>query len=235
MNNNVDFYMPPEARTRFWSNVDTSPGPSKCWPWRGRANQDGYGKFNVPKQGGGYRFTQATRVMVFLTAGPFPKSLLVRHKCDNPICVNPAHLELGTHLDNARDMTDRQRQSRGELHPKTTIAERVVIEIRERAVKGEAFTAIARDMGLNTNTVAGIAKGRTWKHVPGSVVTDRRRLDPDKVAEARLRVSRGESINSVATDLGMQYTSLVTAVRGRHPRWAVDINGVPPVPPQPRV
>lgn len=232
MNSNVDFYMPPEARTRFWSNVDTSPGPGKCWPWRGRASQDGYGKFNVPKQGGGYRFTQATRVMVFLTAGPFPKSLLVRHTCDNPVCVNPDHLELGTHLDNARDMTDRQRQCRGEVHPKTTIAEHVVKDIRRRAIAGEPYSRIARDTGLHLNTVLGIAKGRTWKHVPGPLVTETRRLDPDKVAEARRRVSRGESINSVATDLGIKYPSLVTAVRGRHPRWAVDINGVPPVPPR---
>lgn len=226
--------MPVSAQARFWASVETTPNVNECWLWRKGRNNDGYGRFNVPKAGGGFSNIQATRAMMFLTQGPFDNSLLVRHTCDNPPCVNPLHLELGTHLDNAKDMTDRQRQSRGELHPKTTIAEHVVKDIRRRAIAGEPYAHIARDTGLHLNTVLGIAKGRTWKHVPGPLVTETRRLDPDKVAEARRRVMRGESINSVATDLGMQYTSLVTAVRGRHPRWAVDINGVPPVPPRAR-
>ena len=229
---NFNPHMPPEAYARFWSYVDTTPGQGKCWPWTGGKNQDGYGRFNVPKPGGGYSNTQATRVMVFLTRGAFNKDLLVRHTCDNPPCVNPEHLLLGTRLDNAKDMTDRQRQARGELHPKTTFTEHIVMEIRRRALGGEYYTSIARDMGLNLNTVVGIAKGRTWKHVPGDVVTEARRLDPTEVAEARRRVARGESIRAVAVDMGIKYPSLVTAVRGRHPRWAGDIEGVPPVAPK---
>lgn len=225
-------YMPPMVHARFMSYVDTTPGKGQCWPWRGGKNDDGYGRFNMPVPGKGYVSMQATRVMMFIIQGAFDKSLVVRHTCDNPPCVNPEHLVLGTRLDNAKDMTDRQRQARGELHPKTTLTEQVVVEIRRRALGGESFAAIARDKGLHTNTVIGIARGRTWKHVPGDVVTEARRLNPTEVAEARRRVARGESIQAVAGELGIKYPSLVTAVRGRHPRWAGDIEGVPPVAPK---
>lgn len=223
-------YLPPNAYFRFMSNVDSSPGKGECWPWTAGKSQCGYGRFNVPKREGGYSYVGATRVMMFLTHGAFDKDLVVRHKCDNPPCINPDHLELGTRFDNARDMTDRQRQSRGETHPKTAVTERIVREIRRRGLEGEAFTVIARDMGLNVNTVYGIAKGRTWKHISGDVVTESRKLDPAKVAQARRWVACGGSIRAAARELGISYPSLVTAVRGRHPRWDVDIEGVDPIP-----
>ena len=229
---NFNPHITPKAHARFMSYVDTTPGQGQCWPWRGGRSGGGYGRFNVPKPGKGYTSVAATRVMMYLMHGAFNESLVVRHTCDNPPCVNPEHLLLGTRLDNAKDMTDRQRQARGELHPKTTLTERIVVEIRRRALGGEPFTSIARDMGLNINTVISIAKGRTWKHVPGDVVTEPRRLNPTEVAEARRRVARGESIQAVAGELGIKYPSLVTAVRGRHPRWAGDIEGVPPVAPK---
>lgn len=223
-------WIPANVRTRFLSYVDTTPGKGKCWPWTACRNRDGYGRYSLPRLDGGRSSVQATRIMMFLMHGTFDKDLVVRHKCDNPSCMNPEHLELGTRFDNARDMTERQRQSRGETHPKTAVTERIVREIRRRGLEGEAFTVIARDMGLNVNTVTGIAKGRTWKHIPGDVVTESRKLDPAKVAQARRWVACGGSIRAAAKELGISYPSLVTAVRGRHPRWEVDIEGVDPIP-----
>lgn len=223
----------PTVFERFLSKIDMSGGVGACWPWTAGRNGDGYGRFSVPQPGGGRRYVAATRVMIAALQGSeVPQTLVVRHTCDNPPCVNPAHLLVGTHLDNAHDMVERDRQARGEQHPKTSITETDVKDIRRRALNGESYSAIGRDLGLNVNTVLGIAKGRTWKHVSGEIVIASRRLDPADVAEARRRVLAGESIRQVAHDLGICYPSLVTAVRGRHPRWDVDIEGVPPVPPR---
>lgn len=80
----------------FWSQVDRSAGPSKCWPWTGPGHEDGYGIF---------KSYTAMRIAWALVNGPIPPGLLVRHYvCNNPPCCNVAHLRLGTHDDN---MTDR--------------------------------------------------------------------------------------------------------------------------------
>jgi hypothetical protein len=88
---------------RFWEKVDIGPG---CWTWRGARNTKGYGRldFNGP-----YRV--AHRVMWELTHGPIPDGLFVLHHCDNPPCVRPTHLYLGTKADNNGDMWARGRAS----------------------------------------------------------------------------------------------------------------------------
>lgn len=95
------------AEARFWSKVDRR-GPDECWPWRGRVNPDGYGLFDLGKTA-----TTAHRVAWELSNGePIPKDLLGCHTCDNPPCVNPAHLFIGTIADNNRDRTTKGRDGR---------------------------------------------------------------------------------------------------------------------------
>lgn len=88
---------------RFWSKVSMA-GPDECWEWMGSRNTGGYGWFKV-----GDRATGSHRVAFELTSGPIPDGLLIRHRCDNPPCCNPAHMELGTPADNAADRTERGR------------------------------------------------------------------------------------------------------------------------------
>jgi len=80
--------------------------PDDCWEWGGSPGQDGYGV--VSWGGSQYR---AHRVSYELHVGPVPEGLVVRHACDNPPCVNPAHLLPGTQADNVRDMYERGRRS----------------------------------------------------------------------------------------------------------------------------
>lgn len=83
------------AAESFWGRVDTS---GECWLWTGARLKTGYG---VLKRGG--RVLKASRVAWALVKGPIPDGLFVCHHCDNPPCVRPDHLFLGTHLDNMRD------------------------------------------------------------------------------------------------------------------------------------
>lgn len=89
---------------RFWSKVERR-APDQCWPWRaGIFKRHGYGQFSVSN-----RSKKAHRVSYELTYGPIPAGLVVRHTCDNRLCVNPAHLLPGTQADNVADRRNRKR------------------------------------------------------------------------------------------------------------------------------
>jgi len=94
---------------------------------------------------------------------------VVRHSCDNPACINPAHLLLGTHADNMRDMLDRgrNRQPKGSKNAKAKITDSTVIEIRRRIADGESHRAIARSYGIHASQISRINTGKTWGHVHG--------------------------------------------------------------------
>lgn len=88
----------------FWSQVKQG-APDECWEWQGRRNDDGYGQIRL---GNTYR---AHRIAYKLAYGSIPDSLWVLHRCDNPPCCNPAHLFLGTVLDNNRDAAAKGRRA----------------------------------------------------------------------------------------------------------------------------
>jgi hypothetical protein len=87
---------------RLWGNVDKEP--DGCWVWKGTRNPKGYGRISVSGRQDGTH-----RVAYRLAHGEIPDGLVVRHRCDNPPCINPAHLEVGTPADNSRDMVERGR------------------------------------------------------------------------------------------------------------------------------
>jgi hypothetical protein len=108
---------------RFWPKVNKSgpvpahvPHLGPCWIWLGAIDPAfGYGKFGMG--GRGYSPWNTHRAAWFLTFGEIPAGMNVLHKCDNPPCVNPAHLFLGTFQDNTRDMFAKGRGAVGDRHP----------------------------------------------------------------------------------------------------------------------
>jgi hypothetical protein len=145
---------------RFWNKVDKT---GDCWTWTACRNALGYGSFRFEG-----KVSLAHRVSHILNIGPIPDGMLVIHSCDNPSCVNPSHLSLGTHQDNMDDMAEkgRTRHPVGISHHRTTITEDDVREIRRLVATGHTQTRVAGLYGLAPVTVWSITSRRTWHHVP---------------------------------------------------------------------
>lgn len=98
--------IPDEAIARFWARVDRSGGTDACWPWLAYRNVQGYGLLTFKG-----RDHLAHRVAYALAHGTVPAKMLVCHRCDVTRCVNPSHLFLGTHADNAKDRVEKDRSA----------------------------------------------------------------------------------------------------------------------------
>lgn len=153
---------------RFWQKVKKTDG---CWLWIGSRDTNGYGRIGT---GGKTGLASAHRVSYELTNGQIPDGLHVLHSCDNPSCVRPDHLSLGTHTDNMRDMWAKQRGScgvagrKGSNNPKSKLTEELVTDIRKMAASGIKNTEIAELFGVTRQAICYAVRRETWKHIGGS-------------------------------------------------------------------
>lgn len=111
----------PSFEERLWSYVDKSGG---CWVWTGNLTVSGYGQIETRDADGGRLVLVASRATWALANGPIPSGLEVCHHCDNPPCVRPDHLFLGTHADNMRDMARKGRVSKHMALPEAELQRR---------------------------------------------------------------------------------------------------------------
>lgn len=153
---------PPESR--FWSKVDKSDHPKGCWIWVGARLKAGYGYFWFQKK------RQLThRVSFIFSNGNVPQGLDVLHKCDNPSCVNPDHLFLGTQIDNSKDMVNKGRCNppAGERAAISKLNREQVLNIRQIwKVGGYSKRDIAATYDVHYMTIHAIITRRSWNHLP---------------------------------------------------------------------
>jgi hypothetical protein len=133
-----------------------------CWEWIGGKQAHGYG---VIRQNG--KNKSAHRISYQLFIGIIPDGLCVLHKCDNPSCVNPDHLFLGTQLDNNRDAIAKGRTyyPKGENNHSKLLNIHIPI-IRKLHKRGISQTNIAKQYGVSQQLISNIITGKTWKHLP---------------------------------------------------------------------
>lgn len=140
---------------RFWSKVDKT---DNCWNWKANTGKFGYGRFHYNGRNG-----YAHIFSYELHNGPKPEGYFVLHNCDNPSCVNPSHLRLGTHADNMKDKSVRRR-IHGERNPraKLTQAQANVIRMDTRSSR-----QIAKEYGVEKSIILDIRKGVLWNPPEG--------------------------------------------------------------------
>lgn len=138
-----------EAIARFLSLAYPEPN-SGCWLWTGNLNTGGYGRFGVDNAR-----PYAHRASYEIHFGDIPDGLLVCHRCDNPACVNPQHLFLGTDLDNTKDMI-----AKGRMRKHCKVSDVEVAQIRaEYAAGGVSQTRLAKKFGLTQSWVSMLVNG----------------------------------------------------------------------------
>ena len=155
----------------FWEKVDKN-GPilredlGPCWIWTAGTFDTGYGQFTPIIPGERKISTGAHRVSYQLNYGPIPHGLFVLHHCDNPPCVRPDHLWLGTPGDNSRDAARKGRMPKGVAHsrPLAKLNEEKVRQIR-KLLPILTLIQIGRLFSVDRETIRAIANGVTWKHV----------------------------------------------------------------------
>ncbi len=127
-----------------------------CYLWLGKTDRAGYGKLGLHL---------AHRISYEFLIGAIPERSHVLHHCDNPPCVNPAHLFLGTNIDNTKDKVAKNRQARGAMFNRK-LTDAIVLDIRERCRSGESQNSVARSLGVGQGFISRIINRKAWAHLP---------------------------------------------------------------------
>lgn len=157
---------------RFWSRVDKGAPPpvhasglGNCWAWTGYKHKFGYGMIS---RDGRHAMLTTHRVSWEMHNGAIPPKMVVMHRCDNPACVNPEHLAVGTQGDNMRDAREKGRTSkppalRGETNGRAKLTWEAVETIRARRRAGQSYSELGRAFGVSKEVARNAALGITWR------------------------------------------------------------------------
>jgi hypothetical protein len=143
---------------KFFNKIKINP-INKCWEWQGYKDSDGYGYRTV-----NYKTYIAHRWSYEYYKGPIPKDMLIRHLCHNTSCVNPNHLEIGTHRDNMDDMLNANRQASGIKCARSKLNDIQILEIRN-LYPSHTISKIAKLYGVTQSNISAIIRKKTWKHI----------------------------------------------------------------------
>ncbi len=145
-------------KQRFWIKVNKT---NYCWEWTAALDTKGYGVFGI-----GYKLERVHRVSYLLKYGVIPDNLCVLHKCDNPKCVRPGHLFLGTQKDNAldREKKGRHTSAKGENIVASKLTAKQIKEIR-KVSKYLSNRTIAKIYCVSHTCINDVVNGKYWRHI----------------------------------------------------------------------
>ena len=145
-----------EISDLFWSKVDKQ---DECWIWIAAINMFGYGHFAIER-----KIYKAHRVAYMIKHGDIPDGMYILHSCDNPACVNPEHLRVGTQKDNIMDRTIRGRHNptSGTKNAWAKLTEKDVLQIRGSNLSALELSEL---YGISRSNIYNILGRRTWTHI----------------------------------------------------------------------
>lgn len=139
-------------------------GDGGCWNWTAGHSASGYARSALRGKA-----VRANRLAMLILKGIEPGDLYVLHRCDNPSCINPDHLFLGTAGDNAHDMIGKGRQrwvpARGERSRTAKLTDADVVAIRERYAAGTLINTLRKEYGVKWDTIRDVVTRKSWSHV----------------------------------------------------------------------
>lgn len=153
------------SEERFFYSVEKTDG---CWNWKASKDKDGYGRFRGDV--GGVMYFDAHRFSwAYFNLELIPPNMMVMHKCDNPSCVNPDHLMLGSAQDNSMDMVSKGRAANG-LRNARTGTKLNEVQVRAIAADERRYDAIAAEYNVQKQCVFDIKNRKTWAHLEDLVI-----------------------------------------------------------------
>lgn len=146
-----------DLKSRLLLNIGVNP-ETGCWEWTAYRLPSGYGKMVI-----GQKNRLAHRVSYELYCGPIPENLQVCHHCDNPSCVNPEHLFVGTNAENVADKVAKGRQARGVGNGQAKLSAADIQSIR--STEGVSLRKLAKLYGVHNSQISRIRSGIKWAHL----------------------------------------------------------------------
>lgn len=224
---------------RFWSRVAIS-GDDECWNWTAGKNGVGYGVFYCDT-GSGRRAMLSHRFSLGVSLKKdLPRELFVLHSCDNPACVNPHHLRLGTQKENMRDAVIRNRMSKPPLNAhyrkanyikgedvwNQSLTEPEVREIWRLHLAGQNNTQISAAVGHPVHVIADVCRGRSWRHLDGAPSLKalraggvrRDKLTPADIEAIKAMLAAGRMVKDIAAEFGIS-TAPISNLKNHGTTW----------------
>jgi anti-sigma28 factor (negative regulator of flagellin synthesis) len=192
----------------FWSYVDKKD-ENDCWNWIGWKDKNGYGYFHSDRA---HRYSYKLH-----NNNKNIKNLVVRHACDNPSCVNPKHLLIGTHNDNVQDRVKKNRSAIGEHNGRSKLKEKDVLFILQD--KELTTEQLGEKFNVDSNVVLAVKRRTKWKHIKydeeiiipaqryykGSEIKSSK-LNEEKVKEIKQKLFNGEKVRKLGREYGVDHS-----------------------------
>lgn len=211
-------YSRPSLEERFYNKVNKT---DSCWIWTAYRSNFGYGTIGIEK-----KTCKAHRVAWELEYGTIPKDMQVCHSCDNPSCVRPSHLFIGSQQDNIDDQMKKKRHVsfKGSDNGMSRLSEEDVRSIHDGDSKGISHNKIAQYHGVSRHHVSQIIRGKRWVHLGlGSDASHdfrgenngRAKLTEKNVLQIRIMYKNGYSRKTLMKEFGIGSSNLCNILSGK--------------------